>query len=193
MASLITCAKPYAKAAFAHAKAHHAIAKWETALITLTDIISHKDVHRVLSLPGVSADALSQLMIDLLGQQGDTAIHNFIKLLVEYEKLVLLPFIVTEFQIEKRKDEQCILVRLVSAQPMETAMTNKVISKLEARFQQQIELTQATDTALIGGIKIYIGDEVIDLSLLGQLKRLARDLKMVTIIEQNRKETSDAT
>ena len=178
MASLTVCAQPYAQAAFEYAKTHRAVTVWEEALKALAKVVSNAQVHYVLSLPEVAADQLAGLVIALLGKQAKPAIKNFIQLLAEYEKLSLLPLIAELFVVIKRQDEQHVLAKVISAKPLDKPQQQKLLAGLEKRFNKQIDLTVEVDAALIGGAKVYVGDEVIDGSLQGQLARLASELRL---------------
>jgi F-type H+-transporting ATPase subunit delta len=48
---------------------------------------------------------------------------------------------------------------------------------LEARFGRKVTATQSLDDALIGGVVIQVGDEVMDASVRGGLEALAVTLK----------------
>ena len=176
MASLITCAQPYAQAAFDYAKQHKAVPAWEKAMAALAEIVMNDDMQKVLSLPEIAATQLADMLIELLGKQGDKAIHNFIRVLAEYKKLGLLPVIAAEFQAAKRADEQSVLATLTSAKPIDGKVQKQILTRLEQRFGQKIELTTEIDESLIGGARIQVGDEVIDGSLSGQLNRLRQAL-----------------
>lgn len=178
MASLTVCAQPYAQAAFEYAKAHRAVTEWEGALAALAKIVTAPQVKQVLSLPAVASAQLADLLVSLLGKQAKPAVKNFIRLLAEYEKLTLLPVIAELFVAIKREAEQRLLAKVVSAKPLDKTQQQKVLDKLQQRFKQKIELQLEVDAALIGGAKVYIGDEVIDGSLQGQLARLASELRV---------------
>lgn len=177
MASLVICARPYAQAAFDYAKQHKTVLQWEKSLKLLSDIVTHDAMQAALLLPGVATTQLADMLIDILGKQGDKAVYNFIRVIAEYKKLSLLPVIEVAFQAIKREDEQCVLATLVSAKPVDNTMQKQILAKLEKRFGQTMILASEIDESLIGGIKVHIGDEVIDGSLRGQLTRLKYQLR----------------
>ena len=55
--------------------------------------------------------------------------------------------------------------------------TIRPLAALEARFKKKIEPQYAVDPELIGGVKIIVGDAVIDASVRSQLQDLAYTLK----------------
>ena len=66
---------------------------------------------------------------------------------------------------------------IVSAFPLDGAQTASLVADLERKFKRKVQATVSTDSALIGGVCIKVGDEVIDASVRGKLANMAVALK----------------
>ena len=91
MAELRTNARPYAKAAFAHALAANTAAKWAESLQLLAALLGDQKVARLLGSPELTADKKAQHLGELLGDELTPDLANFIAVLAENNRLALLP------------------------------------------------------------------------------------------------------
>jgi len=86
---------------------------------------------------------------------------------------MLLPEGAELFEQYKRESEAQLLVKVTSAMALEAAQAEQLKASLKRRFKREIELETAIDPALLGGVVIDTGNEVIDGSARGRLERLA--------------------
>ena len=101
---------------------------------------------------------------------------NFVRLLVENHRLMLLPEIVTQFEARKAETEKRVDATVISAFPLEDAQLKLLSESLKRKFGREVKLTAQTDKSLVGGIVIHAGDVVIDGSVRGRLAELATHL-----------------
>jgi F-type H+-transporting ATPase subunit delta len=111
------------------------------------------------------------------GDKLDEAGKNLIKLLVEYDRLALLPEVVAAFEELKAQDEGVLEAEITAAAKPSDAEVKALVKRLETKFGKKIEASVKVDPNIIGGIKILVGDTVIDASVRGQLQELAYTLK----------------
>ena len=104
-------------------------------------------------------------------------VGNLIKLLAEYGRLAVLPEIAAAFEQLKAEDEGSVEAEIIAAAQPSDALVASVVKQLQTRFGKTIDAHVKLDPALIGGLKIGIGDTVIDASVRGQLQELAYSLK----------------
>ena len=88
----------------------------------------------------------------------------------------MLPAIAYAFEALKAQDEGTLQAQIIAAFKPSEAETKDLVKKLEAKFGKKIEATVSVDAELIGGIKIIVGDTVIDASVKNQLQNLAYTL-----------------
>jgi F-type H+-transporting ATPase subunit delta len=96
--------------------------------------------------------------------------------LVEYGRLSLLPAISQAFEELKARDEGILDAQIIVAAKPSSAEVKDLVKRLEAKFGNKIEASVSVDPEIIGGIKIIVGDTVIDASVKGQLQNLAYTL-----------------
>jgi F-type H+-transporting ATPase subunit delta len=176
MAENLTIARPYADAAFGLACGTGALASWLEVLDRFAIIMADADMQACVSDPNLSADRLTSLLV---GVAGDLTIdqRNFIRILVDNERLQVLPEIRDLFVVLKNGHEGVLEARIASAFPLDDATLASLKTDLETRFKARIDATVIIEPELIGGVRIAIGDEVIDASVRGKLANMAAVLK----------------
>jgi len=174
VAELITLARPYAKAAFENALADGSLDKW-SSMITLSAAVSTEEgVSTILS--SLSSDQIAEAFIGVCGDELDTKGKNFVSLLAENKRLVLLPEISTLFETLKANQEMSVGVEITTAFEISSDVSNKLAQALKDRLKREILLTTNVDQNLIGGAVIRAGDNVIDSSVRGKLSKLAESM-----------------
>jgi len=96
--------------------------------------------------------------------------------LAEKRRLVLLPEVGALYETYKRESESQLLVKVTSAMALDAAQTELLKTSLKRRFKREIELETQVDAALLAGVVIDTGEEVIDGSARGRLAKLASAL-----------------
>jgi F-type H+-transporting ATPase subunit delta len=177
MAEAITIARPYATAVFRLAKENKALAKWSDELALIAAVSDDAQVKALIDDPKLPSSELSRILLAIFdGKLSDTAV-NLVKLLVENNRLVIVADIVAAFEELKAEDEGTLEAELTAAAKPTDAQVKELVKQLEAKFGKKIEAQVKLDPELIGGIKIVVGDTVIDASVRGQLQSLAYTLK----------------
>lgn len=176
MAENVTIARPYADAAFGLARGAGALASWLDFLDRLTAVTANAEVQACISDPNLSVDQLTGLLQDVAGKLTDEQ-RNFIRVLVDNERLRVLPEIRNLFVVLKNEHEGVLEAKVASAFPLDDATLTSLKADLEARFKARINAVVTVDPDLIGGVRIAIGDEVIDASVRGKLASMAAALK----------------
>lgn len=177
MAELTTLARPYAKAAFEYAQAHQQLANW-SAMLGLAAAVSQDDtLQRMLKAPRLTSTDKANTFIDVCGDKFDAQVRNFIHVVAENSRLVLLPEIAELFELLKAEQEKSVDVDVTSAFALNDEQQDKLAKVLSARLGREVRLHAAEDATLIGGVVIRAGDLVIDGSVRGKLAQLAEALK----------------
>ncbi|MDR2208289.1 MAG: F0F1 ATP synthase subunit delta [Azoarcus sp.] len=176
MAGNVTIARPYADAAFKLARGADALASWLELLSRLAAIVADADMQACISDPEASADQLAGLLLDVAGELTDEQ-RNFVRVLVENGRLQVLPEIRNLFVVLKNEHEGVLEARIASAFPLDGATLASLTADLETRFKARIDAIVTIDPELIGGVRVAIGDEVIDASVRGKLASMAAALK----------------
>jgi F-type H+-transporting ATPase subunit delta len=173
MAELSTLARPYARAAFEVALQDNALDSWSSMLGMSAAVAGQESVRAMLTDPSLSTARVAQAFIDILGESVEAKGQNFIRLLAENKRLVLLPQISGLFDTLKANQEKSVDVEITTAFEVSSEISDKLANALKDRLQREIRLATSVDTTLIGGAVIRAGDTVIDSSVRGKLKKLA--------------------
>ena len=96
--------------------------------------------------------------------------------LIQNSRLDLLPLIRAHFESLKREKEGVLEAKIISALPMNDAQVKALVAQLEAKYQRKVTAQVETDASLIGGVKIVVGDKVIDGTVRGKLDAMAAAL-----------------
>ncbi len=176
MAEISTIARPYAVAAYKLGKEQNALAQWSEMLGFAAAVVNDAQMHAYVQDPKVIASDLEATFLKVCGDKLNAHGQNLIKVLVEYGRLAILPAITKAFEDLKALDEGSLDAQIIAAVKPSAAETNDIVKRLEAKFGKKIEATVTVDPDIIGGIKIIVGDTVIDASVKGQLQNLAYTL-----------------
>lgn len=176
MAELATLARPYAEAAFKRSKEVGSSKDWSDSLMFLSLVIKDEALSAIVKNPKVSKQNTAQLILDICQGQIHDEARNLLKVLIENDKLPLLPEIATMFEQYKADDEGYVNVELYSAYPLAKAEQSKYVGMLEKLLSKKVNASVSVDKSLIGGILAKAGDKVIDGSIRGQLHQLAKRL-----------------
>jgi F-type H+-transporting ATPase subunit delta len=116
------------------------------------------------------------VVTDVAGDTLNGGMQNFVRVLAENHRLLLLPEIATQYEELRSEVENTIDVAVVSAIALSSEQQDKLAQALSARLKRKVHMHTSVDAALVGGAVVRAGDLVIDGSLKGRLQRLATDL-----------------
>jgi F-type H+-transporting ATPase subunit delta len=177
MAEPLTIARPYAEAAYELAKQHNALQAWLEMLSVAANVSDNEKVQAYIDNPKVGSKQKEDLFFSILGQKANDAGKNFIRLLLANDRVKVLPQVYELFKQLKSEQEGTLTAKVSSAFPLTDAQTKELVENLQARFKRKIEIQVGIDKELIGGVKVEVGDEVIDASVRGKLQAMALTLK----------------
>jgi len=176
MAERATIARPYAKAAFEYAREANAFAAWSQALARLAEIVADPRVAALTKSPQWSAADVANLITDIAGASLNDGMQNFVGVLAENHRLLLLPEIAAHYEQFRSAVENTVDVEVVSAVKLDAAQSEKLSAALARRLKRNVRMKNSVDATLLGGAVLRAGDLVIDGSLKGRLERLATEL-----------------
>ncbi|MFN3628960.1 MAG: F0F1 ATP synthase subunit delta [Casimicrobiaceae bacterium] len=177
MAELATIARPYAEAVFSLARESEALPAWADSLALLARVVSDEKVAAAVDNPKLGQAQKQAIFTTLLSDKLPAAALNFVQVLLDADRIKLLPQINAQFQALKREHESVAQATVVSAFPLTDEQRAELSAALAKRFGRSIELLEQTDTTLMGGARIIVGDQVIDRSVAGQLAKMERQIK----------------
>jgi F-type H+-transporting ATPase subunit delta len=176
MAERATIARPYAKAAFEYARGANDFAAWSRGLARLAEIVADPRVAALTKSPQWSAADVATLIVDVGGASLNPGMQNFVRVLAENHRLLLLPEIAAHYEEFRSAVENTVDVEVVSAVKLDAAQSDKLSAALTRRLKRNVRMKNSVDATLLGGAVLRAGDLVIDGSLKGRLERLATEL-----------------
>jgi F-type H+-transporting ATPase subunit delta len=176
MADRATIARPYARAAFAHASESKDLAARSTMLGAAAMAAVDPRVSRLIGNPHVTGEQLVELLADASKGAAGPGGTNFLLALAENHRLALLPEIAEQFETLRAEVENIVDVEVIAAQEIAPAQQKKLAAALKKRLGREVRMHTRIDETLIGGAIVRAGDLVIDGSLKGRLARLGSAL-----------------
>ena len=177
MAELTTIARPYAEAAFRLARDANALPAWSAMLSLLAGIAAEPKVAAALDNPKLTSADKASLVLSIAGDRLDATGRNFVHVLVDADRIGVLPQIRTLFEALKNDTDGVSKARIDTAFPLTDAQAADLKAALERKFGRKIETTINIDPALGGGARITVGDTVIDGTIEAQLAAMANQLR----------------
>jgi F-type H+-transporting ATPase subunit delta len=177
MAEPSTIARPYAEAAFKLADAQGKLAEWSAVLANLSAVAADERVRAAIGDPHLSAARVAGLVISILAGKLSGDAENFVRVLAENGRLGVVAEMRTHFEALKNEREGTIEAQVYSAFAMDQAQVADLVSRLEKKTGRKVKARVSVDKSLIGGVKVVIGDKVIDGSARAQLSALENALK----------------
>ena len=175
---LATVARPYARAAFSTALDEaEGLGAWSRMLGLMGAAVSDPVIEALLDDPMRSGADAAATLTELLSDDLSTAAVNFIGVLADYDRLMLLPTIAMQYEVLKANHEKTIDVEVVSAYSMSEQEQSELKTALDRRLQRTVALETTTDSDLLGGVVIRTEVMVIDDSVRGKLQKLAGTLQ----------------
>jgi F-type H+-transporting ATPase subunit delta len=177
MAEPSTIARPYAEAAFRLADAEGRLADWSSTLANLAAVAADTRVKAAVGDPNLPAAKVAGLFIGILSGKLTGEAENFVRVLAENGRLDVLTEIRTQYEVLKNEREGTVEAEVYTAFEMNAAQVADLVQRLEKRTGRKVRTKVLIDKNLIGGVKIVIGDKVIDGSARAQLGALETALK----------------
>lgn len=177
MAEIITIARPYAEAVFSLARAQGTLARWSETLAALASLAQNKEVAALVANPKLTSEQVQALLLEFLGGSLSGEETNFLALVLQNRRFAALPEVAMLFEVLKANAENELTVQVESAFPLDDAQTRDLTTTLSQQLARKITADVSVNPELIGGVKITVGDLVIDATLRGKLSALATSLK----------------
>lgn len=176
MAELATIARPYAEALFRVAKAGNGatnLAAWSDLVSEMAQVAALPDVKALADNPKVSNQLIVDTFLSVLKSPVNNEAKNFISMLVENGRMSLLPEIGAQFHALKNAQEGAADAEITSAFELSDAQVKELVATLEKKFGRKLNPSSVTvDPALIGGVRVLVGDEVLDTSVRAKLQQM---------------------
>ena len=126
--------------------------------------------------PKISRMRKKKLLDDILGTRISAEARSFLHLLVEKKREGIIPFLFDEFKKAADRLRGVINATVKSAMELSSDQKQKLQSVMETTTSRTVKIAYAVDVALLGGLQVFIGNEILDGSIKGRLNRLQKHL-----------------
>ena len=176
MIELSSLARPYAKAIFSAALDQGQQEEVAGELALLSTLSQSKEVASLIEDPELSKTKIAEKMASLVSEEIGDILKNTIELLAENKRLNLIEPIQTNYQklLEKYNQTSSIVVNVANQPSEETKQI--IIQKLFVSHGEGSNINFLEDPSIMGGLSIKVGDETLDLSIRGKIKKLVNQL-----------------
>jgi F-type H+-transporting ATPase subunit delta len=170
MAELATIARPYAEALYQSSKADlNGTSQWLDALAA---VAGNAQLLKFAGNPKVTDQQVFDVVADVAKVKLSAAGTNFLRTVIANGRLAALPEVAAQFHELKNSQSGSSDAVVYSAFPIAAASLGGVASALEKRFGRKLNMTVKEDPSLIGGIRVVVGDEVLDTSVKARLEQM---------------------
>ena len=172
MAELSTIARPYAEALFRVASEDqraNALEQWSALVTRLSAVAADPDMGRLIGDPRVTGDQIYGVFVGAVGSDLDTHAQNFIRTLIDNDRLGAMPEIGAQFAQLVDAKQGSAEAHITSAFAMNDGEVADLVAALEKKFAVKLKPVVEVDASLIGGVRVVVGDRVLDTSVRSRL------------------------
>ena len=174
MAELATIARPYAEALF-KAVGNSDAQALKAQMAAVATVAATPELRQVADNPKVGTMQVFDLIAGVALQKGlalDSKVGNLLRTVVENGRLSALPEIASQFQALVNASSGVSDATVYSAYPISDEQFSEVMASLEKRFARKLKGSVQIEPELIGGIRVVVGDEVLDTSVRARLEQM---------------------
>lgn len=171
MAEIATIARPYAEALFKAVGSDNAQAL-VSQVSALSAVAGHAQVRQFADSPKIQPQQVFELIKGVAQVELSPKVANLLTAVIENGRLSALPEIAAQFHTLVNASSGVSDARIYSAFPLDGQALADTVATLEKRFGRKLNATVEVDESLIGGIRVVVGDEVLDSSIKARLEQM---------------------
>jgi F-type H+-transporting ATPase subunit delta len=138
----------------------------------LAAVAADDQLRQFAGSPKVTSQQVFDLIASVVSIPLSVTLQNLLRTVIENGRLTVLPEIAAQFHALANAGAGVSDATVSSAFPIEPAQLPDVVAALERRFGRRLNVTVAVEPALIGGIRVVVGDEVMDTSVKARLEQM---------------------
>ena len=149
----------------------------EEAKALLAAWLGSPELQAAMASPVLQIEAKKKALQALFGAQVSPTMLNLLKLLADRQRIGVLDAILLRFLELYRELRGITLAHVTSATQLSEEQQARLAEKVKAvAGSPTVDIDLTVDPNLIGGFVVRLGSQVIDTSLLGQVRRLGLSL-----------------
>jgi len=171
MAELATLARPYAEALFQVAVKGD-LKQVSDQIDGVAAVVADPQLRQFADNPKVSATQVLELIQSVVKTPLGDTVRNLLDTVIDNGRLSVLPEIAAQFHVLTNAQTGSSEALVQSAFAIEPAQMGALLGTLERRFGRKLIPTVQIEPELIGGIRVVVGDEVLDTSVKARLEQM---------------------
>jgi F-type H+-transporting ATPase subunit delta len=173
MAEITTIARPYAEAVFKLAREQGKLPQWSDTLELLATVVAHPEMAALVGNPRLTHQQVVELVVSVCRDQLPAEAVQLLKVMAENKRLSVLPQVHQRYEALRYESEGVLDAEITSAFPLAEKEVAAISESLSAKLGKRVKATSQVDQSLIGGVKIAVGDWVVDGSVRARLDQMA--------------------
>ncbi|SVD71312.1 uncharacterized protein METZ01_LOCUS424166 [marine metagenome] len=172
--------KKYTQALFKVAVKENDINQISDRLHNIRSILkSVPELNQLLITRRVQVQDKMNILKNILGDKISDIEMDLMVLLMENGHMMLFGEVVKRFDYLLDKESKLVKVHITSSSILSDDEVQRISSKIENNIQKEIEVEMETDESIIGGIKLRVGNTLIDGSIYSRLQKMRDTLIQV--------------
>ncbi|SHM09866.1 F0F1 ATP synthase subunit delta [Rhizobacter sp. OV335] len=171
MAELATIARPYAEALFQVAGKGD-LKQASEQLDAIAAVAANAQMRQYADNPKATVDQVFDVITSVVKSPLSDATRNLLRAIIENGRLAALPEVAVQFHALVSERSGVSDATVYSAFPIDAAQLTAVVASLEKRFGRKLTASVQVEPELIGGIRVVVGDEVLDTSVKARLEQM---------------------
>lgn len=169
MAELSTIARPYAQALFEAAQSAEVAAQWQPAVDAISALVADPGVATQLSNPALSDARRFELISGLCATALPAQVAQLLKMIIENGRLAALPELAAQFHQLLNGSQGVADCVIESAFALSAEEQASLVAALSRKFPFHLKSEVRLNPQLIGGVRVTVGDRVLDNSVRARL------------------------
>jgi F-type H+-transporting ATPase subunit delta len=175
MADIATIARPYAEALFQVARQGD-LGAWRQQIDALALVAGDEGLRQFAAHPKTEPAQVFDVMVEAAKLPLVDGVRNFLRTVIDNGRVEALPAVAQQFHVLASAAQGVAEAQVASAFPMDAAQLSDLVAVLEQRFGRKLTATVSVEPSLIGGVRVTVGDEVLDTSVRARLERMKTTL-----------------
>ncbi len=169
-------AEVYARSLFEVAKEHDALDRVHDELGEFTEALSdERNLQVFLFSPYFSSEEKKNGVTSIVSD-ADERFVNFLELLAERHRMPAIFRIKREFDALWAEENQLLPVTVTSAVELDEGLVEDIGKRIQDQTGRRVELSSNVDSEVLGGLKVQVGNMVLDGTVRNRLERLRKQV-----------------
>jgi F-type H+-transporting ATPase subunit delta len=166
----------YAVALFDLALEQDQLELYQNQLLWIKEVFDDESVFQFFSSVKIDRSDKKKVLTTILNEQIDRFIMNFLMILVEKNRMSLIRSIADEFHLLNNKHNNIQEGVIYSIRKLSSDEHKQIEEAVGQRLDSKVVLKNYINPSLLAGVRIIIGDTVIDASMQSKINQLKSQL-----------------